>query len=694
MTIGLSYKPSHISLPDTSPYFPRNGKSPSKMYTTNPLDSPIISPRVSSPRSPCGSGMKNYFSPSEAQSPQTNESLSRFNFLSMQATKNRQSDNSPKRQIPNNSDSSLSNFRTVTPELLAELMQSNNPSQVLIIDMRSFVHYSQSHINDAVNLCIPNTLLKRPSFGVEKLAETLITENDRKILNNWMNYASIVMYDASSEFIADNTPIIHLAKKFMGKASSVSIGWLKGGFDNFQSKFSNLCKVNSIIPAKVSASKPLPSPSTFLAGPLTCPTPTLGGMTTPFFNNIRPHHDVTCELGEIVAVRTPVKSQNPVSGLPPFLADVAYNAQGKYKLSQTFKRIDKVEQKRLQSLLIAQAHHVCQSNPYSIAAGIERGSKNRYNNIWPYEHSRVKLEHSGRSDSDYINASFIHSKGISSQYIATQAPLPSTFSDFWEMIWEQNSRVIVMLTKEEEAGRIKCHRYWPDTITSPPITYEENVQVKLVSESLPLENDTTVTLRNLILTNLHTGEERSIHQLHFIGWPDFGIPTDPTGVLGLRDIAHDIQQSQESGPMIVHCSAGCGRTGAFCTIDTVLETLASKQQSINTLQEDMIAEVVDQFRDQRLSMVQTLRQFVFCYEAVLWRLVGAPGCQRKSTGVSKPIKPVSMPHVAQHNADPVPKSSQTELILNPPSGADFFSFSPSHNTSLSFNDPRRTSYFG
>ncbi|ORX76502.1 hypothetical protein K493DRAFT_294001 [Basidiobolus meristosporus CBS 931.73] len=575
-------------------------------------------------------------------------------------------------------------LRAVTPESLADLLGQTTNNLVLVIDMRSPAQYSHSHIRNSVHVCVPNTLLKRASFGLEKIAESLVTEKDREALQNWKKYSNIVVCDASSEAVVDTSPIAYFTRKFTGKPSAAAVGWLKGGFGAFTARFPNMCEVNRDQPTQTLVPKPLPSPSSFLAAPLVCPTP-MDNMINPFLSNIRPHHEVTCELGEIIAVRTPNAASKLNIEIPYFLSDVSYNPQGKYKLSQTFKRLDKVEQKRLQSLLIAQAHHVCKANPYSIAAGVERGSKNRYNNIWPYEHSRVRLKHPVVSDSDYINASFICGKNSEKQYIATQGPMPSTFADFWEMIWEQNSRVIVMLTKEEEAGRIKCHRYWPDP-SSSSVMYGESMQVKLISEQFPLEADRTVLLRDFVLINLSTGEERKIHQLQFIGWPDFGIPADPTSVLALRDIAHDLQHSSRAGPMVVHCSAGCGRTGAFCTIDTVLESLAAK--SVDTAN-DVIAETVDQFRDQRLSMVQTLHQFVFCYEAVLWRLMGAPGCERLDPSTSKEGVLASQ------------SSSRRQLslsLLSPPtstpSGADYFAFSPSQNTTLTFNDPSRTSYFG
>src|SRR5690554_348199 len=100
---------------------------------------------------------------------------------------------------------------------------------------------------------------------------------------------------------------------------------------------------------------------------------------------------------------------------------------------------------------------------YSIGAGIEKGLKNRYNNIWPFDRTRVKILEPEDKGDDYINASFVKSPLSRKSYIATQAPLPSTFLDFWTIVWEQRSQVIVMLTRQIEMGRVKCHQYWPTT---------------------------------------------------------------------------------------------------------------------------------------------------------------------------------------------------------------------------------------
>lgn len=282
--------------------------------------------------------------------------------------------------------------------------------------------------------------------------------------------------------------------------------------------------------------------------------------------------------------------------------------------------------------MLQNSNQVTADCPFSISAGMEKGTKNRYNNIWPYDHTRVKINDCKEGDCDYVNASFVQAEGCDKRYIATQGPLPATYEDFWKIVWEQNSQVIVMLTKEEEAGRIQCHRYWSQCkINSAKFG---PIELKFISETSHCSvenNNNTIVTRKFKLTNLNHPEipAREITQLHFLGWPDFGIPDSPIHILNLIEVANltQLQAAQSSqhaiGPMIVHCSAGCGRTGAFCTIDSCLTILNNIREQGHDVSQDLVQKVVLKFREQRLSLVQTLRQYVFCYEAVLWKLVGA-----------------------------------------------------------------------
>lgn len=369
--------------------------------------------------------------------------------------------------------------------------------------------------------------------------------------------------------------------------------------------------------------RPRLSPSAL--GPMTCPIPTINTDPNPFFDNIRQYNLSNSTFSELISIKLP--PGQPTHSLPEFLQTVITN-QGPQIMADSFNRLDQVEQQRLRILLAAQCRNPNTTNPYSVCAGIEKGHKNRYCNIWPYEHTRVKLlEHA--DDANYINASYIHDPQTNYKYIATQGPMPTTFADFWQMTWEQNSHLILMLTKEEEGGRVRCHRYWPSAINSMK-DIERRFNVTLLDEKDCFGNGELV-LRKILLKNLATNTERVIIQIYYSTWPDFGVPDDPINILKLHKIVDHHRTYIESripqaGPMIVHCSAGCGRTGAFCTIDCCLK-LYKENQFSNI---DKVYELVNLFRDQRLSMVQTHRQLVFCYEAIIWYILGNENAQTQN----------------------------------------------------------------
>ncbi|CAG8499309.1 3772_t:CDS:2 [Diversispora eburnea] len=367
-------------------------------------------------------------------------------------------------------------------------------------------------------------------------------------------------------------------------------------------------------------------------GPFTCPTPIIEiSGVNPFFSNIRQNIELSSGITQTIPIRIPQNIDINESKLPTFIRNLISNEEGKTILAEVFHDIERAEQRRLQSLMLLNSNQATSESPFSISAGMEKGTKNRYNNIWPYDHARVKIDN--WKDCDYVNASYVQADGCNKRYIATQGPLPSTYQDFWQVIWEQNCRVIVMLTKEHEAGRIQCDRYWGECRITP--CQFGTLDLLFISEHTPNEEngstDNSIIIRKFSLSQRNHPElpAREITQLHFLGWPDFGIPNSPLNILNLIETAnstlhHAAQQCepfQKIGPMVVHCSAGCGRTGAYCTIDTVLSMFANNK-NLDT-NKDIIQETVAKFREQRLSMVQTLRQYVFCYEAVLWKLIGA-----------------------------------------------------------------------
>ena len=344
-------------------------------------------------------------------------------------------------------------------------------------------------------------------------------------------------------------------------------------------------------------------------------------------------------------------------------------------------------------------------------AGIEKGTKNRYNNIWPFEHSRVKLQGVPTHSCDYVNASYVKAAWSNKQYISAQAPIPATFNDFWNVVWQQDVRVIVMLTAEQEGAQVKAHNYWnqksygplhldylsekrasiePSRIhrhkqrpTAPKrASTGPHVLAQLDKEEKSSEQPYVIVRRFTLSHERYPFEPmREITQLQYTNWPDFGAPAHPAHLLGLVEQCDAVirsttkNQSNEpvspnKRPVLVHCSAGCGRTGTFCTVDSVIDML--KRQRISRKQregtpmnvdntsksssssaskketggffpptsnnsegvdgswvfrddQDLVEKTVEDFRHQRLSMVQSLRQYVLCYESVMEWLVEEHG---------------------------------------------------------------------
>uniref|UniRef100_A0AAV2KNG8 Receptor-type tyrosine-protein phosphatase C n=1 Tax=Knipowitschia caucasica TaxID=637954 RepID=A0AAV2KNG8_KNICA len=231
--------------------------------------------------------------------------------------------------------------------------------------------------------------------------------------------------------------------------------------------------------------------------------------------------------------------------------------------------------------------------------------KNRYVDILPYDYNRVQLSTgNGETGCDYINASFIDGYREAKKYIAAQGPKEETITDFWRMVWEQKSSVIVMVTRCEEGNRVKCAEYWPSLDREAEI-FEEFV-VKLNSE----DQCPDYTIRRLSLTNKREkNSEREVTHIQFLSWPDHGVPGEPHLLLKLRRRVNSFK-NLFSGPIVVHCSAGVGRTGSYIGIDALMEGLEAERRL------DIYGYVV-QLRRQRCLMVQVEAQYILIHQALL-----------------------------------------------------------------------------
>ncbi|VBB83552.1 Putative Tyrosine-protein phosphatase [Podospora comata] len=725
----------------------------------------------------------------------------------------------------------------ISPAALKQLLDKSKGEDLLLLDIRVSPQFAQARIQGALNLCIPTTLLKRATFNLEKLQQTFQADRDQDKFAKWQTSSHLVVYDAASADKRDATSALNMIKKFTNEGYSGTTSILRGGFNAFVLAYPNLVDRSSNM---MSPSLSLGGAGSATNGIRTNVPPVIGGVmlpTTndkidPFFSNIRQNQDLVDGVGQMdVGVPTGLDKNR----LPRWLQEAIEISDHGKRVSDKFLRIELTEQSRMKLAYAAFAsskNHGPQTETQVRLSGVEQGGKNRYKDILPFEHARVKLQGRPEGACDYVNASHIQAKRSYKRYIASQGPLPATFEDFWSVVWDNDVRVIVMLTAESEGGQLKCHPYWKGRDFGPVrlrLLSEKKISLDIDKhragstaandESAPTQsndhastipeggrrraNTTTtlnsktpgshygttqaaetpfVTIRKFALS--HAMEPfapiREITHLHYTSWPDFGAPAQPSHLLALVELANVMQRAalpndptvttsqaqprhgsgsyfdpspplrpdslsttvqrisydapepiEKSRPMLVHCSAGCGRTGAFCTVDSVIDMLKRQRQqqqqhsvaaqassstvhrcssnkrtsqdgwddddddgrgkrlalqqdrdtrvdpdgdvtmamdegfvvlprqtaapspftsqangfpgfsggreSIDTawLEDDsvdLIARTVEDFRGQRLSMVQSLRQFVLCYETVLewiWRVEdggGAGGC--------------------------------------------------------------------
>lgn len=322
-------------------------------------------------------------------------------------------------------------FKMISPQDLVDLMDS--PSETLLLDLRVYPQFSHSRIDGAINLCIPTTLLKRPNFNVQRLSETFTKAAERTKFGRWREAKAIVVYDGGSVQLRDATSSVNTLKKFTSEGWRGSAMVIKGGFSAFATRFPHRVDKRLSSEADAPATGKLAiDPQMAVGAPVAggCPMPVAQTATNPFFSNIRQNMDLIGGVGQI-AVKLPLTLiPSGTARLPPWLKRVVDEGDNGKTVADRFFTIEQAEQKRMQKAL---SGNVSYGPPNSASAGgiqiagFEKGAKNRYKDMLPYDHSRVRLQNVPSGDCDYVNASHIKSEWSHRHYVATQAPVPATF---------------------------------------------------------------------------------------------------------------------------------------------------------------------------------------------------------------------------------------------------------------------------
>ena len=347
-------------------------------------------------------------------------------------------------------------LKMISPQDLVDLMDSQ--IEMLLLDLRVYPQFSHSRINGAINLCIPTTLLKRPNFNVQKLTETFTKAGERAKFGRWREAKAIVVYDAGSVQLRDATSSVNTLKKFTNEGWRGSAMVIKGGYSAFATNFPQ--RVDKRLSSQTDApatGKLAIDPLVAVGAPVAggCPMPIAQTAANPFFGNIRQNMDLIGGVGQI-AVKLPL-TLIPIgtARLPPWLRLVVDEKDNGKMVADRFFKIEQAEQKRMQKALSGNVSYGT-PNPASAGgfqiAGIEKGTKNRYKDMLPYDHSRVRLQNVPLGDCDYVNASHIKSQWSHRHYVATQAPVPATFHVCHFFVFKVLQSVIIMVMVRRISG--------------------------------------------------------------------------------------------------------------------------------------------------------------------------------------------------------------------------------------------------
>lgn len=319
----------------------------------------------------------------------------------------------------------------LSPQDFVSLMDHVRGDNLLLLDLRVSPQFAQSRIHGALNLCIPTTLLKRPSFNVQKLLETFTVDAERRKFSGWKEMHYIVMYDANSAKLKDASSAVNTIKKFTSEGWKGVAYIVCGGYAEINKAFPNMVESAGTNSPNQQGQKPLALNGSGIipvAGGFSMPAQK--SVANPFFGNIRQNMDLIGGVGQIPIKHPDHLSHKSFKLLPMWLQRAAEEVDKGKAVSNNFLRIEKDEQERMQSALSTDVIYGTPGPALKSGfqvAGIEKGTKNRYKDILPFDHTRVKIRDLTTSSCDYINASHIKAEWSNRHYIATQAPMPSTF---------------------------------------------------------------------------------------------------------------------------------------------------------------------------------------------------------------------------------------------------------------------------
>lgn len=496
------------------------------------------------------------------------------------------------------------------PQATLTSLDSIFPEDALVIDVRPFTEYAKSRMKNSINICLPSTLLKRVNFTLERCIATLTSHEKQvfqRIEEQGVKPPAVIIFDAdTSQPHKASLTLSQLALKFIQDP-----GWekcplhiLKGGFKAVEQTHPDLLESAPAEEEKpVTECSSIPVLSRFL-------------LPAPGERVFRTRHQeelLTARPDSTMCLSTSISSfsQREVEMLPKWVLNVIGQDSGSSQLAQKFHHLEVGERDRLRMAL---SNTSSSSSPVISSFGLELGAKNRYKDIFPYEHSRVKLTPNPCGRDDYINANYLSANDSHCKYIATQGPLNDTIADFWKVVVNHKTPVILSLTAQNENGVEKCAPFWKEGIYQSGQT-----RLKLeVMDTQPMTlstPDSEIILRKLLVSTDKT--KHPVVQIQVTNWPDYGAyvrTQDLLQIISIKDAVYDKWQS--TGPLLVHCSAGCGRTGTFCAIDTAIDIL-KKDPHNDSDTFDPILSTVESFRTQRVSMVQTLRQYLLIYDTVI-----------------------------------------------------------------------------